>query len=197
MRGRVSDWVLFPQRVSPLRRRVSFWMPRKKPKRHQGAAQDERFALIFALPTPSGPPGHLPLTGGVGPGPHFYGGRQLGKLGGYRKGAGGQGIGFCSITAAAEFPATFGRCSYWLEARLCVGRAQVRLSGWHILGRLLISVGAAHWAAPTAYSAPGAMARQSQAPVWNRGGGNFCLPRPQWAGRNSDTHSDFAHRKSC
>ena len=101
MRGRVSDWVLFPQRVSPLRRRVSFWMPRKKPKRHQGAAQDERFALIFAAP-----------------GPHFYGGRQLGKLGGYRKGAGGQGIGFCSITAAAELPATFGRCSYWLEARL-------------------------------------------------------------------------------
>ena len=147
MRGRVSDWVLFPQRVSPLRRRVSFWMPRKKPKRHQGAAQDERFALIFAHPTPSVATRHLPLTGGVGPGPHFYGGRQLGKLGGYRKGAGGQGIGFCSITAAAEFPATFGRCSYWLEARLCVGRAQVRLSGWHILGRLLISVGAAHWAA--------------------------------------------------
>ncbi len=58
-------------------------------ERYQGAAQDERFALIFALPTPSGPPGHLPLTGGVGPGPHFYGGRQLGKLGGYRKGAGG------------------------------------------------------------------------------------------------------------
>ena len=32
--------------------RVSFWMPRKKPKRHQGAAQDERFALIFAAPGP-------------------------------------------------------------------------------------------------------------------------------------------------
>ena len=45
--------------------------PRKKPKRRQGAAQDERFALIFAHPTPSGPSGHLPLTGGVGPGPHF------------------------------------------------------------------------------------------------------------------------------
>ena len=27
-------------------------MPRKKPKRHQGAAQDERFALIFAAPGP-------------------------------------------------------------------------------------------------------------------------------------------------
>ena len=98
--GRVGKFAL-TESVSPPRRRVSFWMPRKKPKRHQGAAQDERFALRFAAP-----------------GPHFYGGRQLGKLGGYRKGAGGQGIGFCSITAAAEFPATFGRCSYWLEARL-------------------------------------------------------------------------------
>ena len=180
MRGRVSDWVLFPQRVSPLRRRVSFWMPRKKPKRHQGAAQDERFALIFAAP-----------------GPHFYGGRQLGKLGGYRKGAGGQGIGFCSITAAAEFPATFGRCSYWLEARLCVGRAQVRLSGWHILGRLLFSVGAATWGRPygefctgsdgSAKSGAGAESRRRQ----------FLPTQAQWAGRNSDTHSDFARRKSC
>ena len=33
-------------------RRVSFWMSRKKPKRHQGAAQDERSALIFAAPGP-------------------------------------------------------------------------------------------------------------------------------------------------
>ena len=49
--------------------RVSFWTLRKKPKRRQGAAQDERSALIFAHPTPSGPSGHLPLTGGVGPGP--------------------------------------------------------------------------------------------------------------------------------
>ena len=35
-----------------------------------GTAQDERSALIFAHPTPSGPAGHLPLTGGVGPGLH-------------------------------------------------------------------------------------------------------------------------------
>ena len=39
-----------------------------------GTAQDERSALIFAHPTPSDPSGHLPLTGGVCPGPH-YGGR--------------------------------------------------------------------------------------------------------------------------
>ena len=81
--------------------RVSFWVPRKKPKRHQGAAQDERFALIFAAP-----------------GPQFYGGRQCGGVGGQRKGAGGHGIGFRSITAAAEKPVTFGRCFSWLEARL-------------------------------------------------------------------------------
>ena len=34
---------------------------------------------IFAHPTPSDPSGHLPLTGGVGPGPH-YGGRPPEKL---------------------------------------------------------------------------------------------------------------------
>ena len=45
-------------------------------------------------------------------------GPQLGKLGSYRKGAGGQGIGFRSMTAAAELPVTFGQCFYRLEARL-------------------------------------------------------------------------------
>ena len=35
--------------------------------------------LQVAHPTPSGPSGHLPLTGGVGPGPH-YGGRPPEKL---------------------------------------------------------------------------------------------------------------------
>ena len=30
-------------------------------------------ALKVAFPTPSGPSGHLPLTGGVGPGPLFTG----------------------------------------------------------------------------------------------------------------------------
>ena len=39
-----------------------------------GTAPDEHFVLIVAHPTPSGPSGHLPLTGGVGPGPR-YGGR--------------------------------------------------------------------------------------------------------------------------
>ena len=35
-------------------------------------------------------------------------GPQSGSLGGHRKGAGGQRIGFRSMTAAAEFPVTFG-----------------------------------------------------------------------------------------
>ena len=43
-----------------------------------GTAPDEHFVLIVAYPTPSGPSGHLPLTGGVGPGPH-YEGRPAGK----------------------------------------------------------------------------------------------------------------------
>ena len=38
-----------------------------------GTAPDEHFVLIVAHPTPSGPSGHLPLTGGVGPGPHYGG----------------------------------------------------------------------------------------------------------------------------
>ena len=46
------------------------------------------------------------------PGPPFYGGRQLGSLSGHRKGAGGQRIGFRSMTAAAEFPVTFGWYPY-------------------------------------------------------------------------------------
>ena len=70
-------------------RRVTFPAMGKSPKDRRGTAQNERFALIFAHPTPSGPSGHLPLTGGVGPGPHFTGGRQLGDLGSQRKGAGG------------------------------------------------------------------------------------------------------------
>ena len=53
-----------------------------------------------------------------GPWTPFLRGRQLGKLSGHRKGAGGQRIGFRSMTAAAEFPVTFGWYPYRLEARL-------------------------------------------------------------------------------
>ena len=61
-------------------------------------------AAPASMPLPSGPP--------------FYGDRQLGSLGSHRKGAGGQRIGFRSMTAAAEFPVTFGWYPYRLEARL-------------------------------------------------------------------------------
>ena len=91
--------------VSPPRRRASFWMPRKKPKRHQGEAQDERFALIFAAP-----------------GPHFTG-AQLGSLAVIAKARVAQLTGFPSITAAAEGPVTFGYFFYRWKARLlaCLG----------------------------------------------------------------------------
>ena len=45
-------------------------------------------------------------------------GPQSGSLGGHRKGAGGQRIGFRSMTAAAEGAVTFGCCSSWWKARL-------------------------------------------------------------------------------
>ena len=84
-------------------RRVSFWMPRKKPKRHQGAAQDERFALIFAAP-----------------GPHFTG-AQLGSLAVIAKARVAQLTGCPSIAAAAELAVTFGDCSDRWKARLLCG----------------------------------------------------------------------------
>ena len=50
---------------------------------------DGHFVPIFALPILSGPSGHLPLIRGVVPlDPHFTRGRQLGRPGGQRKGAG-------------------------------------------------------------------------------------------------------------
>ena len=45
-------------------------------------------------------------------------GPPIRKLLHHRKGAGGQGIGYRSMTAAAEFPVTFGWSSSWREARL-------------------------------------------------------------------------------
>src|SRR5699024_9815640 len=68
-------------------RRVTFWTARKSPKNRRGTAQDEHEVLIFALPIPSGlrP---SPLDKGSRPPVPRYRGRQLGDLGGYRKGAG-------------------------------------------------------------------------------------------------------------
>ena len=78
-------------------------MPRKKPKRHQGAAQDERFALIFAAP-----------------GPHFTG-AQLGSLAVNAKARVAQLTGCPSIAAAAEWSVTFGGCFDRWKARLLCG----------------------------------------------------------------------------
>ena len=78
-------------------------MPRKKPKRHQGAAQDERFALIFAAP-----------------GPHFTG-AQLGSLAVNAKARAAQLTGCPSIAAAAELAVTFGDCFDRWKARLLCG----------------------------------------------------------------------------
>ena len=104
-------------------RRVSFWMPRKKPKRHQGAAQDERFALIFAAPGPhftGAQLGSLAALIFAAPGPHFTG-AQLGSLAVNAKARVAQLTGCPSIAAAAEWSVTFGDCFDRWKARLLCG----------------------------------------------------------------------------
>ena len=83
-------------------RRVSFPAMGKKPKDRRGTAQTKRR-----------PGASIRLT----PVPHLRG-PQLGGLGNQRKGAGGQGIGFRSMTATAEDLVTFEPYFYRLEARL-------------------------------------------------------------------------------
>ena len=97
-------------------RRVSFWMPRKKPKRHQGAAQDERFALIFAAP-----------------GPHFTG-AQLGSHAVNAKARAAQLTGCPSIAAAAEWSVTFWGCFDRWKARLlsCLGSSAAQSTGGRV-----------------------------------------------------------------
>ena len=56
-----------------LRRQVPFSAMRKEPKNRRGRLRMSAYALIFAYPTPSVASRHLPLTGGVGPGPLFTG----------------------------------------------------------------------------------------------------------------------------
>ena len=55
------------------RRRCAFLNDQKGTKESPGDGSDERLrgagAHSHLVPTPSGPSGHLPLTGGVGPGP--------------------------------------------------------------------------------------------------------------------------------
>ena len=73
-----------------LRAASSFAHGGKGTKAPPGTAQDGHYVPIFAHPTLSGPSGHLPLTGGVGPGPH-YGGRPIVRccwISGAQKGSG-------------------------------------------------------------------------------------------------------------
>ena len=50
---------------------------------------------------------------------------------------------------------------------------------------------AAARAAPTVGNGPGVLVRQTQAQVWNRTSGNFCKPRAQWPGLNSEKPLHF------
>ena len=80
MRGQVSDCICCTQgSFAACGRRVSFPAMGKKPKDRRGTAQDERSALIFALPIPSGlrP---SPLDKGSRPPVPRYGGRSSESL---------------------------------------------------------------------------------------------------------------------
>ena len=50
---------------------------------------------------------------------------------------------------------------------------------------------AAARAAPTVGNGPGVLVRQTQAQAWNRTSGNFCKPRAQWPGLNSEKPLHF------
>ena len=116
---------------------------RQRNQNATGDGSDEHSVLIVAYPTPSGPSGHLPLTGGVGPGPH-YGGSPLGQTENFRRAKmewlsaippGPLGPGFAKIAAAAvpqQCLALPNQCSRFISA-----------------------VGAAHWAAHQAFPLPG------------------------------------------
>ena len=57
----------FPQGISPPAGGEFLCPWRQRNQNAPGDGSDEHFVLIVAYPTPSGPSGHLPLTGGVGP----------------------------------------------------------------------------------------------------------------------------------
>ena len=102
----------------------------KYPKDRRGTAQDEHFVLIFALP----------------PVPR-YRGRQLGDLGGYRKGTGSSADWFslvfrCRSLGKGRELGTPLMESAFVAVGLKCGSGERR-----ILRRFPISVGAAHWAA--------------------------------------------------
>ncbi len=95
--------VFYRGRVSPPRRRVSFWTAKKKPKSRQGAVQMDASRPYSRSPGP-------PFTGAANAGTWRSTQRR-----------GWTSIGVRSITAAAEGPATFGYFSSWWRARLWSG----------------------------------------------------------------------------
>ena len=116
-------------------------------------------------------------------------GPPMREAGNHRKGAGGHGIGFRSITAAAERPVTFGWCFSWLEARLLGwwGSSSAQRIGGRPSVPPLQNMGTirsfrrgrsqtgpqAAKGRPTAENRPGALVRQRQARLWNRTNSNF------------------------
>ena len=78
--------VFYRGRISPLRRRVSFWTAKKKPKSRQGAVQ-----MGASRPYSRSP------------GPPFYEGPPMRELGGQRKGAGGAQVRLSEATHPETF----------------------------------------------------------------------------------------------
>ena len=66
-----------------LRAATFFFHGEKEGKTPPGTAQMSADALVFAYPTPSVASRHLPLTGGVGPGPLFTGDALLFHVAGF------------------------------------------------------------------------------------------------------------------
>ena len=94
--------------ISPPRRRASFWVPRKKPKRHQGWAQRDRTGC--AGPAPMSPTPWTPCLRGP----------PIRLLLWFSQRRGWLGIDVASPTAAAAW---VGFPAWWflhLNARLCV-----------------------------------------------------------------------------
>ena len=127
-------------------RRVTFWTARKSPKNRRGTAQDEHEVLIFALPIPSGlrP---SPLDKGSRPPVPRYRGRQLGDLGGYRKGAGSSADRFSLVFRCRSLGKGRELGTPLMESAFVAVGLKCGSGERHILKHFLISVGAAHWAA--------------------------------------------------
>ena len=122
---------------------------------------------IFAHPTPSGPSGHLPLIGGVGPGPH-YGGRIPASP---SKISGAQNLSDALNSRRATGPWVCGKLEL-VRFRFCACRFRTNVPG-------LFSAVGAHSVRPQAAEVVGPYGKTGEFPVFRRGG-------PMWppAGRS-------------